>query len=118
MTMATTETAPPAGGPTGSRSPGRRPADTSRWIRTYYSGGPTASRLVCFPHAGGAANAFTRLSAALPRDIELLAVQYPGRQDRRAEPCAEDIQELAAGAAEALAGYTDQPLFLLGHSMG
>ncbi|EPH39258.1 putative Lactate 2-monooxygenase [Streptomyces aurantiacus JA 4570] len=75
---------------------------------------------MCFPHAGGAAVAFTALSAALPADIEVVAVQYPGRQDRRAEPFADDITTLAAGAVEALAGAgcDDRPLFLLGHSLG
>ncbi|GAA2425609.1 alpha/beta fold hydrolase [Streptomyces macrosporus] len=86
-------------------------------IRTFHHRDGTA-RLVCFPHAGGGASAFLALSAALPDDIEVHAVQYPGRQDRRSEPCAEAIEDLAAQAATALAGYDDRPLFLLGHSMG
>ncbi|WP_319729819.1 alpha-hydroxy-acid oxidizing protein [Streptomyces sp. MB09-01] len=110
--------APPAGRATRSTGPANRPVDPSRWIRTYHARESATARLVCFPHAGGAANAFAALSAALPEDIELLAVQYPGRQDRRAEPCAEDIGELAAGAAGALAAHCDLPLFLLGHSLG
>ncbi|GGS15295.1 thioesterase [Streptomyces aureoverticillatus] len=88
------------------------------WIRTFHPKPDAEARLVCFPHAGGAAMAFTALSAALPADIEVVAVQYPGRQDRRAEPFADDITTLAAGAVEALAGYDDRPLFLLGHSLG
>ncbi|MEU2718494.1 alpha-hydroxy-acid oxidizing protein [Streptomyces sp. NPDC007205] len=88
------------------------------WLRSYHRREHPAAWLVCFPHAGGAATSFSKLSAALPDDIELLAVQYPGRQDRRAEPCAADITALARGAADALASYTDRPLFLLGHSMG
>jgi isopentenyl diphosphate isomerase/L-lactate dehydrogenase-like FMN-dependent dehydrogenase/surfactin synthase thioesterase subunit len=108
--------------PRAERTP--RPAGTgdrppaARWIRTFHPRESPAARLVCFPHAGGAANAFTALSAALPEEIELLAVQYPGRQDRRGEPCAEDIGTLAAGVLEALTPFTDRPLFLLGHSMG
>ncbi|WP_159050708.1 alpha-hydroxy-acid oxidizing protein [Streptomyces sp. IMTB 1903] len=99
--------------------PASGPVDPSRWLRTYHPRGSAAARLVCFPHAGGAANAFVALSAALPEDVELLAVQYPGRQDRRGEPCALDLSELAAGVAGALtASPDDRPLFLLGHSMG
>ncbi|TDD92605.1 alpha-hydroxy-acid oxidizing protein [Actinomadura rubrisoli] len=90
----------------------------SAWIRSFHPKESGAARLVCFPHAGGAAKAFAGLSAALPADVELLAVQYPGRQDRHAEPCAGEIEALAAGTAEALAAYGDRPLFLLGHSMG
>ncbi|WP_404962804.1 alpha-hydroxy-acid oxidizing protein [Streptomyces sp. 147326] len=110
--------APPAGRATRSTGPANGPVDPSRWIRTYHARPSATARLVCFPHAGGAANAFAALSAALPEDIELLAVQYPGRQDRRAEPCSEDIGELAAGVAASLAAHSDLPLFLLGHSMG
>ncbi len=77
-----------------------------------------AARLACFAHAGGAADAFTALAATLPDDVELLTFQYPGRNERRSEPCAVDISALAAEAALALAPYLDRPLCLLGHSMG
>lgn len=117
----TTGTAPGGGNTTGPVPAGGRPVGTDRWIRTFRMGGHGVARLVCFPPAGGATGSFTALSAALPDDIEVLAVQYPGRQDRRAEPFAGDIRALAAGAAQALAAYTenaDRPLFLLGHSLG
>ncbi|WP_158714837.1 alpha/beta fold hydrolase [Streptomyces erythrochromogenes] len=105
--------------PTAAPVPPAGAADPSRWLRTYHPRASAPARLVCFPHAGGAANAFVALSAALPEDVELLAVQYPGRQDRRGEPCAQDLSELAAGVAGALAASPDdRPLFLLGHSMG
>jgi surfactin synthase thioesterase subunit len=49
----------------------------------------------------------------------VLAVQYPGRQDRRAEPAAEDIGELARGIADALEPWADEgPMAFFGHSMG
>ncbi|WKX68654.1 thioesterase II family protein [Streptomyces sp. XD-27] len=110
---------------TGSTRPGgasqggavRRPG---QWIRTFHPRPGSRARLLCFPHAGGPAMAFTSLSAALPEDVELLAVQYPGRQDRRSEPFAESVTALARGAVEALRaqGHDDKPLFVLGHSMG
>jgi len=77
------------------------------------------TRLACFPHAGGGAEAFTALAAALADDVEVLAFQYPGRRERRAQPCATDLSALAEEAARALAPYAaDRPLSLLGHSMG
>ncbi|MFD0412570.1 thioesterase II family protein [Streptomyces sp. NPDC127108] len=90
----------------------------NKWIRTFHAKPDAKARLVCFPHAGGPSIAFTALSAALPADVELLAVQYPGRQDRRAEPFAEDVTTLATGIVDALADFDDRPLFLLGHSFG
>ncbi|GAA2655504.1 thioesterase II family protein [Paractinoplanes durhamensis] len=88
------------------------------WIRLYHAS-PTASvRLVCFPHAGGSASYYFPLSAGLGPTVEALAVQYPGRQDRRGEPCAQTVGELADGIAAALRPHVGQPLAFFGHSMG
>ena len=45
-----------------------------------------AMRLICLPHAGGGASSFHSLAALLPRDIEMLTVQLPGRESRLSEP--------------------------------
>ncbi|MFH8470705.1 alpha-hydroxy-acid oxidizing protein [Streptomyces sp. NPDC017991] len=110
--------APAAPDHPGTTAPAPPRDGDSRWLRAFPASGEPAARLVCFPHAGGTATAFTALAAALPEDIGLLAVQYPGRQERRAEACADDIVTIARRTAAALAPYTDRPLFLLGHSMG
>jgi pyochelin biosynthetic protein PchC len=77
-----------------------------------------AFRLVCFPHAGGTASFFRRWSEALPASAELIAVQYPGREDRIADPFPESVEELADAAADALAPLPTSGLILLGHSLG
>jgi surfactin synthase thioesterase subunit len=74
---------------------------------------------VCFPHAGGAAGFYYSFSKALSPGVEVLAVQYPGRQDRRSEPAIDDIEELTVGITSALERLLDdRPLALFGHSMG
>ncbi|MFC5663840.1 thioesterase II family protein [Kitasatospora misakiensis] len=73
---------------------------------------------MAFPHAGGSATYWFPLSERLTPDIETLAVQYPGRQDRRAEEPLRSIPELADRAAEALLARDDRPLALFGHSLG
>ncbi|MFF5209063.1 thioesterase II family protein [Streptosporangium sp. NPDC000396] len=88
------------------------------WIRRFTVGDAACVRLVCFPHAGGAANYFHGLSALMPPTVEILAVQYPGRQDRLAERPIEAVPELAARITERLASWADRPLVLFGHSMG
>jgi pyochelin biosynthetic protein PchC len=83
-------------------------------------------RLVCLPHAGGNAQAFHGWAARLPADVEVLAVRYPGRQERIGEPCVTTMDELAGRVTAALEHYrrgggdTDDgiPLALFGHSMG
>jgi surfactin synthase thioesterase subunit len=92
--------------------------DQDLWVRRYHPSADGSPRLVCFPHAGGSASFFFKLSALLSPGIEVLAVQYPGRQDRRREPCLETIDGLAESIAEASAGWRTRPYAFLGHSMG
>jgi len=75
-------------------------------------------RLVCFPHAGGAAAAFRLWPSGLPPRTELLAVQYPGRGSRLAEPLVDRIVVLAVHIAQALLQQTSLPTVFFGHSMG
>jgi surfactin synthase thioesterase subunit len=74
--------------------------------------------LVCFPHAGGSASYFFALSRLLAPAVEALAVQYPGRQDRRRENGIDNIPELADRTADALQAWTDRPFAFFGHSLG
>ncbi|WP_395370106.1 thioesterase II family protein [Streptomyces tubercidicus] len=75
-------------------------------------------RLVCFPHAGGAASFFRDWPQWLPADIEVAAVCYPGREDRIALPAVETMDVLADRIAEELVPALDRPLAFFGHSMG
>lgn len=91
----------------------------SRWLRRFHRADNATARLICFPHAGGAAGFYFPLSKALSPTVETLAVQYPGRQDRRSEPGLGNIEELTEGIVEALVPLLDsRPLALFGHSMG
>jgi pyochelin biosynthetic protein PchC len=54
----------------------------------------------------------------LPADVELASVQYPGRLDRIAEACIDDMDRLADLVTEALTSLPDRPIALFGHSLG
>ncbi|MFE4609208.1 thioesterase II family protein [Streptomyces niveus] len=88
------------------------------WIRVPHPNPGSPVRLVCLPHAGGAASYYFPMSAALAPDVEVLSVQYPGRQDRRHERPVDDLHLLADQLAEALEPWTDRPFALFGHSYG
>lgn len=88
------------------------------WVRAYHPKPDAQMRLVCLPHAGGSASFFRPLSAAAPDDVEVLAVQYPGRQDRYGQPAVERMDVLADHVRAALPGVADRPVAYLGHSMG
>ncbi|MFG3258660.1 thioesterase II family protein [Streptomyces sp. NPDC048172] len=93
-------------------------ADEDRWIRRFHPAPEAATRLVCLPHAGGSASFYFPVSRALAPQVDVLAVQYPGRQDRLAEPCVESIADLADAVTERLLPWADRPLAVFGHSMG
>jgi pyochelin biosynthetic protein PchC len=94
------------------------PVKTDDWIRRYHPAPNAPTRLVCLPHAGGAASFFFPVSRALSPAVDVLAVQYPGRQDRRQEPLIDDIRTLADLVAAALTPWLDRPIALFGHSVG
>ncbi|WP_410577099.1 thioesterase II family protein [Amycolatopsis sp. lyj-108] len=88
------------------------------WLRRFSPPGEATSTLVCLPHAGGSASFFFALARALAPEIDVLAVQYPGRQDRRHEPNIDNLPELADRIVDAVRLVDDRPLALFGHSMG
>ncbi|WP_433732490.1 thioesterase II family protein [Nocardia sp. CA-129566] len=89
-----------------------------RWLQRLRPHPRPLVRMICFAHAGGSASSFATLARAIDGPIEVFAVQSPGRQDRRGEPCLETVAELAAGALPAVLARTDVPIALFGHSLG
>ncbi|MDN5749275.1 MAG: alpha/beta fold hydrolase [Pseudonocardia sp.] len=94
--------------------------DTARpWLVPLEPAGPSATPLLCFPHAGGSASYYFPWAAALAPDVAVAPVQYPGRYDRRTEPMPPDLQSLAVAVAEAVGPVVEQrPCVFFGHSMG
>ncbi len=90
----------------------------SPWLRRLHPGPPGRLRLVCLPHAGGAATFFRTWSGHLPHWVDVVAVQYPGRQERIAERHPGELSVLAADVAAAVTAADRRPVALFGHSMG
>lgn len=90
----------------------------SAWLRRYPQPQPPRCRLVCLPHAGGSASFFNDWRAGLPADIELISVQYPGREERLNETWPGSLEWMAGTITRALSALSDRPLVLFGHSMG
>lgn len=75
-------------------------------------------RLVCFPHAGAGAAAYAGWARWLPEEIELVAVQLPGRQNRIAEEPFTEVAPLVNVLVHALRPVLDGPFAFFGHSCG
>jgi medium-chain acyl-[acyl-carrier-protein] hydrolase len=90
----------------------------ARWIVRPRPNPRAALRLVCFPYAGAGSSAFRQWPAALSEDVELLAIELPGRETRIREPRFERLAPLVAALTHAVAPRLDPPFAIYGHSLG
>jgi medium-chain acyl-[acyl-carrier-protein] hydrolase len=88
------------------------------WI-VYTKRNPSASRrLFCFPYAGAAAYVFNNWPKFLPPDLEVCALQLPGRGKRLREPMHTRMSTLFDAVYPAIKPLLDKPFMFFGHSMG
>ena len=85
----------------------------------YPSRNPSARlRLFCFPFAGGGATVFSTWPRNLPPEVEVVAVQPPGREGRLMEKPIGDLAELVAAMHRELLPHFNKPFAFFGHSNG
>jgi surfactin synthase thioesterase subunit len=77
-----------------------------------------ATRLICLPYAGGSAATYVPWSRLIPADVELIAVQPPGRGSRMAQAPHSQMEPLVTELMSVFAQVTDRPYVLFGHSLG
>lgn len=75
-------------------------------------------RLACFPYAGGGAGLYRRWAETLADDVELVALQLPGRESRLMDEPLVDLIQAATLAVDALRALPPLPTVFFGHSMG
>ncbi|MFD8488553.1 thioesterase II family protein [Streptomyces sp. NPDC059712] len=109
---------PSASAPYDARPSARAARADNPWIRRWSDGASPRFTLVCLPHAGGSAGFYRPWAALMPAEVELLAIQYPGREDRFEDPGAAGMEELVEAVADAVGPLLDRPYALFGHSMG
>jgi medium-chain acyl-[acyl-carrier-protein] hydrolase len=73
---------------------------------------------VCFSHAGGSAAQYRDWQHCVPSEIEVQAVQLPGRANRFNELPLTSIRSIAAEVASALRASIRRPVAFFGHSVG
>ncbi|WP_030832990.1 thioesterase II family protein [Streptomyces hygroscopicus] len=98
--------------------PARPARADSPWTRRWNEGPAARLTLVCLPHAGGSAGFYRPWAALMPPEVGLVAIQYPGREDRLGDPGSADMGELVTAVADAVQPLLDRPYALFGHSMG
>lgn len=75
-------------------------------------------RLFCFPYMGVGASIYNGWQEQLPAEVEIQAVQFPGREERIEESPISDTSILFPKLAEAMLPLLDKPFFFYGHSFG
>lgn len=75
-------------------------------------------RLFCIPYAGAGASVFRTWPDDLPVDIEVLAVQLPGRESRIRDAPLATLSDLLPKLTAVIAPLLDRPFAIWGHSMG
>lgn len=97
----------------------RAAAVLERWFHIPRPLGKKRGRIVWLPHAGGSATVVHHWPKHLSEDVELAAVQLPGRSYRLGEPPYRRIEALLLALEPVLCELcTDLPYVLFGHSMG
>lgn len=90
-----------------------------QWLKCFQPSHAPKLRLICFPFAGGGANFYRRWPDFFAHDIEIHAVQLPGRETRLREPCVGSAAEVAdAVTFEITSLERKAPVAFFGHSMG
>lgn len=88
------------------------------WIASPRPNPRARLRLICSPYAGGNSLIFRRWPEHLPADVEVCAIQLPGRGRRMREQPPTRLDDLMRELVPALVPHLDRPFALFGHSMG
>ena len=88
------------------------------WLRINQPNHHAHCRLFCLPYAGGAASIYRTWHQHLPAEIEVWAVQLPGRENRIRENPFTNAADLVQALLPNILPYLDKPFALFGHSMG
>ena len=90
----------------------------SPWIEFRSKRHDAQARVLCVPYAGGSAQVYHMLSRSMPENIEVGAVQLPGRWDRRREPLLTRVSEASRNLAGEITRLSPMPYVLFGYSLG
>lgn len=90
----------------------------NRWFLRFSRSSSPSLRLFCFPFAGSSASVFRSWIDELPEEVEVMAIQLPGRENRLRERCMRDMDEIVEKLEFEIDSRLDQPFVFFGHSLG
>ncbi|TQV77388.1 thioesterase [Aliikangiella marina] len=88
------------------------------WMVIHKPNPSATMRLICFHYGGGSASAYRDWPRLLPANVELCAVQLPGREKRFNEKYITEFPELTEKLCDELKAFLTKPYVVFGHSLG
>ncbi len=89
-----------------------------KWFTTFNKKPDANTTLFCFPYAGGTASIYSSWHEYLTDDVELYALQAPGKANRLSEMPIKNMEEFTTKIAENIAPLIDKDYVFFGHSLG
>ncbi len=93
-------------------------SNCNSWVICPKPNPQTALRLFCFPYAGSSSLIFRTWPDSLPTNVEVCAIELPGRGRQINLPPFNKIELLVDAIASHIQPYLDKPFAFFGHSMG
>ncbi len=90
----------------------------SNWFFKYRHNPNADLRVFCFPYAGGSAVVFDGWQHEFPDNIDVMAIQAPGRGNRFSEPAIGSLNDKVDSLFEEIIPFLDIPYVFVGHSNG
>lgn len=93
----------------------------SVWFKRWGTPDNVTMRVYCFPHAGAGAAAIKTLSSVAPDWLDVVAVQFPGRENRFLEDIPQTIGQITDDLVDAIteeAITSGTPFLLMGQCSG
>ncbi len=89
------------------------------WFAYFQPNQAARLKLFCLPYAGGSASMFRLWPRSLPTSVEVIPVQYPGRESRIMEKPFDQVDLLVEALLTAIRPHLeDKPFAFFGHSLG
>jgi surfactin synthase thioesterase subunit len=90
----------------------------SLWLCRLGNNKKPTLRIFCFSYAGGGVSTYRNWPALLPKNIEVVAIQLPGRESRFAEAPIDSLSGLLSKLTQEVPKLFDVPFVFFGHSLG
>ncbi len=90
----------------------------SDWFRPFKCNKNSYISLFCFHYGGGSASAYKKWAKDIIDQVDLVAIQLPGRENRFREPLLKNVSQVTNELYKNFDSYIHKPFIFFGHSIG